>query len=175
MTRSIDRIRRQKIQHQAEGYLELGLPQQALDLLGRLGTTDTPDLQTLFLQGEALRGLERYADALVPLRRAAEVEPEDVRVWLALGWCHKRNGRLDLAIDALETARAIDPEEALIRYNLACYWSLAGGKRQSLAYLEQALSLDPNYRRLIDQETDFDPIRSDPDFQAICEGSQTRG
>ena len=92
-----------------------------------------------------------------------------------MGWCHKRSGRLDLAIDALEAARAADPEEPLIHYNLACYWTLAGGKRQALVYLERALALDASYRRLIDAETDFDSLRTDPDFQAVCDGSQTTG
>jgi tetratricopeptide (TPR) repeat protein len=164
-----------KIQHQAEGYLELDMPQQALDLLSRLGGEDGSDTRTLYLRGEALRSMERYRDALVPLSRVAEDEPENVHAWLALGWCHKRTGRLDLAIDALESAVAVDPEDALIRYNLACYWSLAGGKRQTLSYLEQALALDPNYRRLVDHEPDFDPLRSDPDFQAVLEASQTTG
>ena len=58
--------------------------------------------------------------------RVTEAEPENVRAWLALGWCHKRTGRIDLAIDALEAARNADPDEPLILYNLACYWSLAG-------------------------------------------------
>ena len=42
-------------------------------------------MRTLYLQGEALRSLERYADAIVPLRKVAELEPENVRVLLALG------------------------------------------------------------------------------------------
>jgi Flp pilus assembly protein TadD len=170
-----DRIRRIKLQHQAEGYLELGLPQQALGVLGRLDGAIAADVRTLHLQGEALRSLERYADALVPLRKVAELEPENAQVLLALGWCHKRTGRLDLAIAALETALAADHDEPLIRYNLACYHSVAGDKRQALAYLEQALDLDPNYRLLIDHEPDFDPLRGDAEFQAICEGSRTRG
>ncbi len=184
-----------KLQHQAEGYLELGLPQQALRMLARLGSTgraggvdsagaDTVDgadgsngvdVRTLYLQGEALRSLERYVEAIVPLRKVAELEPENVRVLLALGWCHKRIGRIDLAIEALETALAADSDEPLIRYNLACYHSVAGDKQQALAYLEQALTLDANYRLLIDHEPDFDPLRADPEFQAICEGSRTRG
>jgi Flp pilus assembly protein TadD len=167
-----------KLQHQAEGYLELGLPQQALHVLGRLGGpdgADGADVRTLYLQGEALRSLERYVDAIVPLGKVAELEPENVRVLLALGWCQKRVGRIDLAIEALERAVAADNDEPLIRYNLACYHSVAGDKRQALAYLEQALALDPNYRLLIDHEPDFDPLRGDPDFPAVCEGTQTQG
>ena len=175
-----DRIRRMKLQHQAEGYLELGLPQQALHVLARLGEAGSDgspgaDVRTLYLQGEALRSLERYVDAIVPLRKVAELEPENVRVLLALGWCHKRVGRIDLAIEALEAALAADDDEPLIRYNLACYHSVAGDKRQALAYLEQALARDPGCRSLIDHEPDFDPLRSDPEFQAICEGSRMRG
>jgi tetratricopeptide (TPR) repeat protein len=172
---SRNRIRRMRLQHQAEGYLELGMPRQALDLLARLGESDGSDTHSFYLQGEALRALERYDDALVPLGRVAEAEPENIHVWLALGWCHKRCGRIDLAIDALETALAVDADEPLVRYNLACYWSLAGGKRQALGYLEQALAIDPDYCRLVDYEPDFDPIRSDPEFQAVCEGSRTHG
>ncbi len=193
-----------KLQHQAEGYLELGLPQQALHVLGRLGDAGVvdrakeaastgerstggtssggngakalgTDVRTLYLQGQALRALERYADAIVPLRKVADLEPENVQVWVALGWCHKRTGRIDLAIEALETALAADNDEPLIRYNLACYHSVAGDKRHSLAYLEQALALDPEYRLLIDHEPDFDSLRGDPEFQAICEGSRARG
>ncbi|MGD0896606.1 MAG: tetratricopeptide repeat protein [Thermoguttaceae bacterium] len=164
-----------RLQRQAEGYLELGMPQQALDALARLGQVQGGDVQTLYLQGEALRALERYQEALVPLGRVTDSEPENIHAWLAVGWCHKRAGRIDLAIDALETALAADPQEPLIRYNLACYWSLAGGKRQAVGYLEQALSLDPNYRNLVDHEPDFDPIRSDREFQAVCEGARARG
>jgi Flp pilus assembly protein TadD len=175
MSMSRDRIRRMKLQHQAEGYLELGMSQQALDVLGRLGDGGGADLHTLYLQGEALRGLGRYAEALGTLLRVTKAEPENVRAWLALGWCHKRTGRIDLAIDALEAARSADPDEPLILYNLACYWSLAGGKRQALGYLERALAMDPAYRRLVDAESDFDSLRADPDFQAVCDGSQTTG
>ena len=182
-----DRIRRMKLQHQAEGYLELGLPQQALHLLARVGqgggsegsegvaASNKADVRTLYLQGEALRSLERYADAIVPLRKVAQLEPENVRVLLALAGCHKRVGQIELAIAVLETALAADSDEPLIRYNLACYHSAAGDKRQALLYLEQALALDPNYRLLIDHEPDFDPLRNDPEFQAACEGSRTRG
>jgi Flp pilus assembly protein TadD len=162
------RIYRQKIQREAEGYLELGMPEHALKTLGRLGDPMAFDTHALYLWGEGLRATERYFEALMPLHRAAKAAPNDVRVRIALGWCYKRTGQLDLAIEALEQAVLIEPEEALLRYNLACYLSLASQKRRALRYLAQALAIDPEYRSLIDAEPDFDRLRADPEFQTIC-------
>lgn len=162
-----DRNRLNKIQREAEGYLELGLAQQALNTLNRLGNPVECGTTTQYLLGEALRSLERYADALVPLQRAAQAEPENVHVWLALGWCFKRIGRLDQAIESLDRAVGADPAEPLLHYNIACYYSLAGNKPQALEHLSRALALDSKYRYLIDDEADFDPLRNDADFQAL--------
>ena len=84
-----------------------------------------------------------------------------------MGWCHKRLDRLDLAIEDLENAMAVDPGEAMIPYNLACYWSLYGDKEQALQFLTQALEMDPDYRELTNGEPDFDPIREDAEFQLL--------
>ncbi|MHC4180160.1 MAG: TPR end-of-group domain-containing protein [Planctomycetota bacterium] len=163
-----NRIRETKIQRAAEGYLELGMPQHALDTLARLGDPSGFDGHALYLWGEALRGMERYHEALVPLMQAAQLAPQDIHVWFALAWCYKRTGRIDLAISSLERVLAVEPSEALVHYNLACYWSLAGNKDRALEFLSQALEIDPDYRRLIDDEPDFDPIRCDPQFQTLC-------
>ena len=82
------------------------------------------------LTGEALRVLGRYRDALKPLEVAASLRPGDVGVAIALGWCYKRTHRLAQAIDALGRAVRHNPDEALLHYNLSCYWSLAGNARQ---------------------------------------------
>ena len=165
-----DRIRLKQIERQSEGLLELGLAQQALDNLARLGSVVTASPRALFLTGEALRMLNRCGEAAIPLAKAAEANPRDVRISLALGWCQKRTGRIDLAVQTMERAVALHPADALIHYNLACYLSLAGEKHQALSHLSQAFAIDPSYRLLIDEESDFDPLRSDPDFQALCEG-----
>jgi len=161
------RIRVQRILREAHGYLELEMPQHALSALVRIQEPGTFKGQVLFLTGEALRGLGRFHEALRPLEAAADLMPSNTDVWVALGWCQKRSGRLDLAITALEKAQEVAPNQALIHYNLACYWSLARNKRRALDYLSTAFGLDAHYRQLVDQETDFDPLRADPDFQAL--------
>jgi Flp pilus assembly protein TadD len=163
-----DYIRRGKIENEARGYLELGMAQQAVASLSRLGDASVLDADGQYILGESLRTLERYEEAIEPLRRAAEASTNNTPALVALGWCYKRTGRLDLAINTLEEALAIEPGEPLLRYNLACYFSLAGNKNRALRYLSQTLSIDPDYRQLIDEEPDFNPIRHDPDFQSLC-------
>lgn len=164
-----NRIRLQRILREVEGYLEIEMPQAALDALDRIKEPGTFRGQQLYLTGEALRALERYSEAIGPLEKAADLQPSNLRIWLALGWCHKRTGRLDLAIEALERAEEVAPEEAVVPYNLACYWSLAGKKDQALTYLSRAIAMDPEFRDRIHAESDFDPIRSDPEFRALTE------
>ena len=165
-----ERTRRAKIHGEAEGYLELGMARNALESLARLGDPAAFEVHELYLWGEGLRAMDRCFEAMVPLERAAKAAPEDLRVRMALGWCYKRTGRLDLAIETLEQAMANDPHEAVLRYNLACYLSLAGQKYRALRYLAEALAMEPQFRELIDDEADFNPLRSDPEFQALCEG-----
>lgn len=161
------RVRRKRILREAEGYLELGMAEHTLAALSRLDTESTGRSDALYLEGEALRSLDRFAEALIPLEAAADVAPSNIHIWLALAWCYKRTDQLHRAIESLEHALEADSEEALLLYNLACYWSLSGDAEQSVSYLASALDLDANYRELVAEETDFDPIRNRPEFQAL--------
>lgn len=179
---SSDRIRLQQVIREAEGYLELSmqfaddfdtsvarrlttpLALAALDRIRDLGGLRS---HALYLKGEALRSLDQFAEAIVPLQAAAELDPENIHIWLALGWCQKRVGRLDLAIEALEQALEHGDGQGIVYYNLACYWSLAGNKERALEFLTQAFALNPDYRDMVGKESDFNPLRSDPDFQAL--------
>jgi tetratricopeptide (TPR) repeat protein len=111
--------------------------------------------------------MEQYDDAIVPLEEAAELDPDDIHVWLALGWCYKRSGQLAQAIEALNKALVVDPSQAIIHYNLACYWSLAGSADLAIEHLGTAFEIDPRFKRLVATEHDFDPIRHHPAFRNI--------
>jgi tetratricopeptide (TPR) repeat protein len=177
------RIRRQQALREAEGYLDLTigfedqwpLPQplrarlarRALQALRRIADASDQQSHVLYLTGLAYRAMHRYREALPSLRSAAKLDPDNILIWLALAWCHKRTGRLDRAIASLENALAVDPREAVVHYNLACYWSLAGDAERALGYLAQSFEIDPNYRELVGGEADFDPIRDLPGFQTL--------
>ena len=174
------RLRRKQLLREAEGYLDLatvfadrwplpvqlrdGLAQRALNTLGQLSSTSGCRATVAYLRGQALRIMERHEDAITALERSAELDPSNIHIWLALGWCYKRTGRLDMAIQSLEEALSIDANQAIVYYNLACYWSLAHNAKHALDYLGRAFEMDPAYRRLVAQERDFDPIRAEPRF-----------
>lgn len=171
---SHQRTKDEQILQQAEGYLELDMPQHALDALDRIADRSLSEAgesslasHAWYLRGEALRSMQRYEEALGPLEKAARLTPKDSHVHLARGWCYKRTGQLQRAIDSLEHALQNDPADALVVFNLSCYWSLAGQKGLALSFLARALEIDSSYRDLIEDESDFDPIRSDPGFQSL--------
>lgn len=141
--------------------------QRALDALERLDESDQRSAYALYLRGLAYRAMERFYDAILPLRESADLDPEDTHALLALGWCYKRIGRLNFAIQALEEALAVDEDQAIVHYNLACYWSLAGNADAALDHLATALVLDPKYRDLAAEESDFDAIRQHPGFREL--------
>ena len=155
---------------QAEGYLELELPHHALEVLESAEDFGSYRFEANCLRGEALRMMERHVEALVPLEQAAEDRPEDAKVNLALGWCYKRTGQLGRAIETLERAARANPNDEILPYNLACYWSLAGDKQKSLGWLKKALEMAPELRRLIPDESDFDFLRGDPAYEQLVDG-----
>jgi tetratricopeptide (TPR) repeat protein len=177
------RTARQQALREAEGYLDLAmgsgepwpldqrlvvrLARRALTTLERIQHPAGQRAHALYLTGQAYRVMQEHAQAVPPLAAAAELEPENIAIWLALAWCYKRTQRLDLAIDSLENALAVEPRAAILYYNLACYWSLVGNAPVALQYLAQSFDIDPTYREMVAEETDFDPIRDLPDFQSL--------
>lgn len=145
----------------------MGLKAHALRALQHRGTLVHGNGRACYLMGETLRELERFEEALFPLERSADLIPDDIHVWLALGWCYKRTGHLAKAIESLEAAVKIDPSDGVVHYNLACYWSLARNRVLALRYLAHALDIDTNYRDMVIDEPDFNALRHDPEFKML--------
>lgn len=164
------RARRERRLEAARGYLALDMPKQALRELNAIDSPDDCPFAAHQLRGEALRQHADYESALAAYRRALAVEPTDLSVLLGMAWCFKRTDRLPEAIGAMEQAYLAAPKEAIVLYNLACYHCLAGHKAEALSWLGRSLRLDGSLRKLIRDESDFDSLRQDPDFQFVTRG-----
>ena len=123
--------------------------------------------EVFHLRGQLLRASKRYGDAIAWLQRSIDLDSNNLEAYLGLGWCYKRLGQVDLAIEALEHALGIPDETGIVQYNLACYWALVSHIKLAVEYLSRALEIDPHYRSMLASEPDFDTIRNQPDFLAL--------
>ncbi len=158
-----------RLLRQAEGYLELQMSHQALEVLQAIDDPGPFEFPLHLLRGQVHRDLQDYHRALVYLEAAAQIKSDSVSLQMALAWCYKRTDRLPLAVQATEYAHRLDPQEPILMYNLACYLSLAGEKDQALNWLGRALRAAPAILKMIPEESDFDPLRRDPDFVRMLE------
>lgn len=151
----------------AQGYLELELPDAALEQLDAITAPHEAAFEVNCLRGEALRQKSDWKAALKAYQKAILDSPHNVSVLMAMAWCFKRTDQLPRAIAAMQRAYQIAPKQAIVLYNLSCYFALAGDKPNALSWLGRAIRMDDSLRELIPDETDFDRLRRDPDFQFV--------
>lgn len=104
----------------ATGYLELGMPADALTELEDL-PTGSASTTGQHLRVEALFQLHDWKSAVKICLRMLEQEPEDPNWWVQAAYAQRRCTSIEDAEPILRRALARHPEHFLIRYNLACY------------------------------------------------------
>ncbi len=166
---AVSTLRCQRTLEAAQGYLLLKMPDAALRELASIRDWGPFTAQWQWLRGEVLRSEKRHEEALEAFQRADVLNPDDLSTLLGIAWCLKRVDRLQDAIETMLRAYRVCPQEPIVLYNIACYYSLAGDKQQALAWLGRALRMSPDLRELIPDEADFDRLRDDPDFHLIVD------
>lgn len=163
-----DKIR-MRLCRAAEGYLALDMPDHALRELNRIQDAGDDRFLICLMRGEALRVKREHRQALDEFRQAHLEKPTDLSALFGMAWCFKRIDQLPQAIDAMKLAYQFHKDEPVVLYNLACYYSLAGEKENALSWLGRSLRMDRDLLTKIPDESDFDPLRNDSDFQHLLE------
>ncbi len=166
-------MQKQRAIEAAQGYLMLDLPDAAIRRLGVFPSNDAP-AEVEQLRGEAYRQKNDYEQALEHFERAAVDGERSLDLLMSMAWCFKRVDRLDKSIECMKAAYRSSPKVAVVLYNLACYYSLAGEKEEALSWLARAFRLDNSYRKQVAKEPDFDPIRNDQDFVYLMQLSEPK-
>jgi mannose-6-phosphate isomerase-like protein (cupin superfamily) len=97
-------------------------------------------------------------------------EPDGWEIWAPFNPLYLE-GRYAEAADAAREVAQAHPEYAGLLYNLACCESLAGRTGDAIEHLELAIGRSERFRSFAAGDSDFDPIRKDPAFQALVSGS----
>ena len=120
------------------------------------------------LGGDAL-ACQAYEAALGVAERHMLLNPDDPRAatMRAVSLC--RLGRTAEGLEWGERAVRIDPDDAGVRYNVACLYALAGQRERALRCVEEAVSVGFGNRAWLEHDPDLESIRGDPRFTAILD------
>jgi serine/threonine protein kinase/Flp pilus assembly protein TadD len=134
------------------------------------------DYQACFFAAQSLAALGRkaeaenaYCRALEVARKHLELNPDDPRAatMCAVSWC--RLGQQEKGLEWAERALAIDPDDAGVRYNVACLYALEGKANRAITCLENAIQVGFGNKNWIEHDPDLDSLRGYPRFQTLIE------
>ena len=108
-----------------------------------------------------------YQEALAVAERHMSLNPDDPRAatMRAVSLCRLR--RTEEGMHWAERALEIDPEDAGVRYNVACLFSVAGRAERAMDCLEEAVAVGFGNREWLQRDPDLDRIRDEARFQSI--------
>ncbi|MFQ6083036.1 MAG: tetratricopeptide repeat protein [Candidatus Aminicenantia bacterium] len=98
-----------------------------------------------------------------------EEEPEikSFEDYYQYGIYHLNLGNYEQAIELLQTASQKNPKEGKVYYALADTYCLMGDNQSALSYLKKAIQQDEFFKILAQNETDFEPLWKDKEFQKL--------
>jgi tetratricopeptide (TPR) repeat protein len=96
-------------------------------------------------------------------------QPDGWELWAPFGRLYNEGRYAEAADQARDVADA-HPEYSGLLYNLACCESLAGRKADAIEHLRLAIERSGRIRAYLVGDSDLDPLREEPAFQALLPG-----
>lgn len=108
-----------------------------------------------------------YGRAATVAERHLDLHPDDARAATIRSVALCRTGQADEGLRWAEQALSIDPEDAGIRYNVACLYAVEGLSDQAFDCLTSAIQRGFGKREWVDRDPDLDSLREDDRFAAL--------
>ena len=107
------------------------------------------------------------ARALAAVERRLRLKPDDVRALYMGGGLDIILGERPRGLERLARAVELQPTDFGTLYNAACGYATGGEYELALDMLDRAVATGRGFRRWMEQDTDFEPLRSHPRFREI--------
>lgn len=156
----------------AEGYMLLGMLDEALSEVEKVLDNDPEDLAARELKCIFLAQMQKYDEAEKNLLKLIKIQPGNPDLFVQLAFIKRRTEGLDTAINAIKKALEINPDMAIANYNIACYYCLQNKIEQAFYHLEKAIRIDAFFAEEARKDEDFNSIKNDEQFKQIIQRSQ---
>lgn len=142
---------------EADGYLFLGMPHEALKVLRSVDQDDAANIEVVYAITQTLLFLKDWNEANLIAKAASCIYPKFIRFVEQRMFALRRLGNADeyfnIIICSSRRFRMCD-----IYYDLACFEALGGIMQDARTFLKIALGLDPSLKKV---------ARKDPDLKTL--------
>src|SRR5262249_9893551 len=104
------------------------------------------------------QGLKKWELMQEIAKRLADFQPDDVQWITSYAYATRRAESIPAAKEILLDAEPKFPQQALIKYNLACYFCQMGDIENAKNYLRKAFEIDLNWRKAALDDEDLRPL-----------------
>lgn len=141
-----------------DGYLSLGMPEEALKELNEAKIDDQFETATLRARIRVLLHLKRWKDAEALSERGISMHPEENEFMVQRAFALHQLKRGDEAAGVILSAPHWIRQTGILHYNLACYEAKLGDIALARQCLQAALELNSGFKS---------NVRTDPDLRQL--------
>lgn len=142
----------------ADGYLYLGMAEEALGELNSVDMEDQVEASMLRARIRVLLHLKRWREAEVLSERGIVLHPEENEFMVQRAFALHQLNRGNEAVSVLLSAPDWIRRTGILHYNLACYEAKLGDIGTARQCIRTALELNSGFKK---------NIRTDPDLQRL--------
>jgi adenylate cyclase len=147
---------------------------RAIDLYEKAGEVQPHDYQSPLLMAQIYADLGRDEDAESARRRGVQraearlkLNPDDSRALYMGANGLVALGEMERGLQWASQAQAMDPDEPMVLYNVACIQSLAGKVGDAISSLERAVNNGLSQKGWLENDSNLAPLRDHARYQAL--------
>ncbi|HEY8009925.1 MAG TPA: protein kinase [Rudaea sp.] len=157
-----------------QAKLSQGKFTDAIRLLERAAALRPDDYQVPNFLGLCLKALGRHDEAMAMYRKQLrlgekhlEQHPDDSRACIMAANANANLQNAERSAQYAARATAMDPDDPMVLYNVACLYGVLGRTDDCLTALERGVNKGWGDKAWLEHDSDFDSIRSEPRYLAL--------
>jgi tetratricopeptide (TPR) repeat protein len=128
----------------------------------------TDDAELHFKQGITYAARADYDNAILEFQKSINIR-STAKAYSNMGVCYMKTGKVNKALEALQTAVRIDNCDSFAQYNLAAVYSVMDKTDLGIDALDKALQCGFSNYDAIRFDKDLDNLRGEPEFRTTLE------
>ena len=145
----------------AQGYLELGMVEEALAELVAVQSPMISDPDLIEMRLHILMQGGRWSDALASAEELLRLNSSAISAYIHGAFALHELGRTTEARDLLLKGPQVLRNDPTFHYNIGCYEAVLGNNDSAMRSLKKSFALDETYRDFAKQDPDLEAIRAE--------------